>query len=90
MTLKEGGLLFGGIPKEMDLFSDLLEKNGYSVGHTGKAYGPGNMDDDQYWKEAEILGKQYWEEDMEVPTEIMELDYTKSFKAFLEDKTRIR
>ena len=86
--LKEGGLLFGGIPKEMDLFSNLLEKNGYSVGHTGKAYGPGNMDDDQYWKEVEILGKQYWEEDMEVPTEIMELDYTKSFKAFLENKTK--
>ena len=86
--LKEGGLLFGGIPKEMDLFSNLLEKNGYSVGYTGKAYGPGNMNDDQYWKEVEILGKEYWEEDMEVPIEIMELDYAKSFKAFLENKTK--
>jgi len=83
--LKEGGLLFGGIPKEMDLFTDLLEKNGYSVGYTGKGYGPGNMNDDQYWKEAEILGKEYWEEDMEVPIEIMELDYASSFKVFLEE-----
>ncbi len=83
--LKEGGLLFGGIPKEMDLFTVLLEKNGYSVAYTGKGYGPGNMNDDQYWKEAEILGTEYWEEDMEVPIEIMELDYASSFKVFLEE-----
>ena len=86
--LKEGGLLFGGIPKEMELFTDLLAKNGYRVGYTGKGYGPGNMNDDQYWKEADILGTEYWEEEMDVPIEIMELDYTRSFKVFMEENEK--
>ena len=83
--LKEGGLLFGGISREMVLFTDLLKRSGYNVGYTGKGYGPGNMHDDRYWKEAEILGTEYWEEDMDVPVEIMELDYTKSFREFLKE-----
>ena len=86
--LKEGGLLWGGIPKEMDLMSDLLQKNGYSVGYTGKGYGPGNTKDDKYWKEKDILGKEYWEDEIEVPEEILQLDYAGSFKAFLDDSKK--
>ena len=87
--LKEGGLLFGGIPKEIDLVTDILENSGYKVGYTGKGYGPGNMGDDQYWHEEEILGKEYVEIEMEASEEISSLDYANNFKEFLRENERL-
>jgi len=83
--LEEGGLLWGGLPKKYDIFSDLLQKNGYDVGYCGKTYGPGNWDEDPYWKEAEIMGGEYMELHKEISEEISSLEYSKNFKQFLED-----
>lgn len=88
--LKEGGLLFGGIQKEIDLFSDLLQKNGYDVGYTAKVYGPGKMDGEKYWGEEEIMGKEYMEYQMKSSEEVGPYDYARNFKKFLKKNGRTR
>jgi uncharacterized sulfatase len=40
--LEEGSNLHGTLPAKFDVYPDLLEKNGYAVGLTGKGWGPGN------------------------------------------------
>ena len=40
--LEEGSNLHGTLPAKFDVYPDLLEKNGYSVGCTGKGWGPGD------------------------------------------------
>src|SRR5687767_15569909 len=42
--LAEGGNLWSFLPSRFDVFPDLLEKAGYSVGHTGKGWGPGQFE----------------------------------------------
>jgi N-sulfoglucosamine sulfohydrolase len=86
--IKEGGLLFGGIPKDIDLFTDLLKKNGYDIGYTAKGYGPGKMDGEDFWNEEDILGKEYSKYEMKAPEEIGEIDYAKNFKKFLKDNKK--
>jgi N-sulfoglucosamine sulfohydrolase len=83
--LKEGGLLFGRIPREFDLFSDLLLKNGYDVGYTGKVYGPGKMDGENQWNEEEIMGKEYMMHQMKASEEVGPFDYARNFRKFLKD-----
>ncbi len=39
---EEGGLLMGAIPKDLKLFTHILDDNGYHVGYTGKGWAPGN------------------------------------------------
>ena len=39
--LAEGGNLWSFLPSRFTVFPDLLEKAGYTVGHTGKGWGPG-------------------------------------------------
>ena len=87
--IKEGGLLFGGIPKDIDLFTDLLKMNGYDIGYTAKGYGPGKMDGEDFWNEEDILGKEYSKYEMKAPEEIGEIDYAKNFKKFLKDNKNI-
>jgi arylsulfatase A-like enzyme len=43
--LEEGGNLWGFLPAKFDTYTDLLEKAGYSVGLTGKGWGPGRVVD---------------------------------------------
>jgi len=40
--LKEGANLWGTIQKDIQLYTDLLSKNGYLVGHCRKGWGPGS------------------------------------------------
>ncbi|MEK7677869.1 MAG: sulfatase [Verrucomicrobiota bacterium] len=40
--LKEGGNLWGFLPKRFQVYPDLLEQAGYAVGVTRKGWGPGN------------------------------------------------
>jgi arylsulfatase A-like enzyme len=42
--LAEGGNLWSFLPSRFDVFPDLLEKAGYTVGHTGKGWGPGQFE----------------------------------------------
>jgi N-sulfoglucosamine sulfohydrolase len=41
---KEAGLLMGAMPKNLKLFSHILDDNGYHVGYTGKGWAPGNWE----------------------------------------------
>lgn len=41
--LEQGGNLWSFLPAKFDVYPDLLEKAGYSVGHTRKGWGPGNF-----------------------------------------------
>jgi arylsulfatase A-like enzyme len=41
--LAEGGNLWGFLPERFDVYPDLLESDGYVVGHTRKGWGPGNF-----------------------------------------------
>lgn len=41
--LAEGGQLWSRLPKKFDVYPDLLEANGYAVGHTRKGWGPGDF-----------------------------------------------
>lgn len=41
--LEEGGNLHGFLPKKFTVYPDLLEAEGYTVGFTGKSWGPGNV-----------------------------------------------
>ena len=42
--LAEGGNLWSFLPSRFDVFPDLLEKAGYTVGHAGKGWGPGQFE----------------------------------------------
>lgn len=41
--LEQGGNLWSSLPARFPVVPDLLEKNGYAVGHTRKGWGPGNF-----------------------------------------------
>lgn len=41
--LEQGGNLWSFLPSKYPVFTDLLEKAGYIVGHQGKGWGPGNF-----------------------------------------------
>jgi arylsulfatase A-like enzyme len=42
--LEEGGNLWGFLPKSYPVYPDLLEEAGYSVGFSGKGWGPGRFE----------------------------------------------
>jgi arylsulfatase A-like enzyme len=42
--LEEGGNLWSTLPKSIDVYPDLLERRGYTVGFTGKGWGPGQFE----------------------------------------------
>ena len=42
--LEEGGNLWGSLPKAQAVYPDLVEQLGYSVGFTGKGWGPGRFE----------------------------------------------
>jgi uncharacterized sulfatase len=41
--LREGAVLWGTLPREFDVYPDLLEAGGYHVGFSGKGWGPGQF-----------------------------------------------
>jgi N-sulfoglucosamine sulfohydrolase len=41
--LEQGGNLWSFLPAKYKVFPDLLEQNGYAIGHTRKGWGPGNF-----------------------------------------------
>jgi len=46
--LREGGNLWGSLPKEFPVYTDLLEKAGYFIGLTRKGWGPGDYEPGGY------------------------------------------
>src|SRR4051812_5689916 len=46
--LREGGNLWGSLPKEFPVYTELLQKEGYFVGLTRKGWGPGDYEPGGY------------------------------------------
>ena len=42
--LEEAGNIHSTLPAKFETYTDLLGKAGYSIGHTGKGWGPGNLE----------------------------------------------
>lgn len=86
--LEEAGTHSSYFPKKFTVFTDVLEQNGYAVGYTGKAWGPGN------WKDAgwsiNPVGPEYNDKVFaSVPTSgISKIDYFENFKTFYAEKKR--
>ena len=83
--LEEAGTHGSLFPAKFPVFTRILEANGYHVGFTGKAWGPGN------WKasgwEKNPVGTEYNEKRLTPPTpDISTVDYTGNFREFLSSR----
>jgi len=82
---EEAGLLMGAIPKELKLFTHILDDNGYHVGYTGKGWAPGKWD--YLGLKKEPLIKEYNSQlEKEIAYGIDRRDYTANFKEFLDNR----
>ncbi|MCB0668597.1 MAG: sulfatase [Saprospiraceae bacterium] len=84
--LEEAGTHASYFPAKFAVFTDVLEKGGYELGYTGKAWGPGN------WKDAgrarNPVGPEYNDLQFdEVPAQgISRNNYAANFAAFLDQR----
>lgn len=84
--IEEAGTHQSYFPKKYPVFTEAIEKNGYFVGFTGKAWGPGNFEDSG-WKQNPV-GKEYNNRNLEKKTikGTSINDYAANFKEFLKEK----
>ena len=83
--LEQGSNLHGSLPSKFDVYPDLLEKNGYHVGFTGKGWAPGD------WRPGgrtrNPAGPEYNSAELDAPTKgISNIDYTGNFAEFLKKR----
>lgn len=83
--LRQAGTHASSFPKELVVFTDLLEHAGYFIGYTGKPWGPGN------WKisgrERNPVGPGFNRKKLRAPAKgISANDYAGNFKDFLEKR----
>ncbi len=84
---EEAGLLMGAIPKDLKLFTHILDDNGYHVGYTGKGWAPGNWS--YLGLKREPLIKEYNDRlEKEIAYGIDKRNYTENFKDFLKDRPK--
>jgi uncharacterized sulfatase len=85
--LEEAGTHSSYFPKKFTVFTDLLEKAGYNIGFTGKAWGPGNWGDAGWTRNP--VGPEFNSKKLDsVPvTGIHKIDYFENFKDFYSQKT---
>lgn len=85
--LKEGGTLFGALPAELPVFPLLLEEAGYTVGHTGKAWGPGSLKAGGYEEGENPVGTPYQSIKLDpAPDGMSATDYAANFEAFMAER----
>ncbi len=84
--LEEGGLLFGGLPKEYMSFSHILEQHGYVTGYTGKGYAPANLKNKKY--HTKPIASEFNEFKMDVPQGISNIDYARNFDTFFSKRDK--
>jgi uncharacterized sulfatase len=85
--LGQGASLWGYLPEDYPLYTELLEAEGYEVGATGKGWGPGFLMD----RSENPAGRIY--SDIEAQpydslfdrTEVSRVDYAANFSAFIQD-----
>ena len=84
----EAGQLYGAMPADLPLYTQLLRKNGYWVGFTGKGWGPGD------WRALGLdrnpCGRQFNDAKRaeKPPSGIDVRDYAANFQAFLNHADR--
>lgn len=72
-------------PNELEVFTEILEKNGYRTGYTGKGWGPGIVEKKE-GKERTLTGKPYNQRTTQPPTkDISRVDYAENFSDFLNE-----
>jgi len=83
--LKEAGNHNAYFPKEFVTYVEVLERNGYQTGYTGKPWLPGNPGEIN-GQERQLCGKPYQDLEMEAPTsKINVCNYAGNFSAFLDE-----
>lgn len=83
--IREAGVLFGSIPKDLKIYPHMLEETDYHVGYTGKGWLPGNYSDLGLKKDP--IGKEYNSiKEGHLAKGIDRRDYTANFVEFLNDR----
>lgn len=84
--LEEAVSHFGVFPSKFAIFPDLLEKSGYTVGYTGKGWGPGDFRAGGFKRNP--AGPLFEEFKKSPPNSGMgRVDYARNFEAFLEKRS---
>ena len=81
--LKQGAFIQAFIPKEYPIVTRILAENGYQLGHTGKAWGPGSHPDGI---PSDSIGKKYKATISNPPEAVSPTDYAANFDHFLKDR----
>lgn len=77
----------GILPSKFAVYPDLLEKSGYSVGLTGKGWGPGDFKSTGFKRNP--AGPSFDQHKIEPPASgIGRLDYAKNFDSFLQQRPK--
>jgi uncharacterized sulfatase len=85
--LEQGGDLWGTLPAKFDVYPDLLERNGYHVGFTGKGWGPGDFKPGGRTRNP--AGPEYNQRTSPPPTKgIHNIDYAQNFAAFFSRRAK--
>lgn len=84
--LEEAGTHASYFPAKFTVFTDVLERGGYSLGYTGKGWGPGNWKDSG--RSRNPVGPEYNELKLDsIPTTaISKTDYAGNFRTFLNNR----
>ena len=83
--LEEAGVHASHFPTKFKVYPQVLKENGYHVGYTGKAWGPGNYK--HYGWQENPAGKAYSKKKLKAPAKaISSTDYSANFVEFLKDK----
>ena len=84
--LESGGDLWSALPAKFEVYPDLLERAGYSVGFTGKGWGPGNYQ--AGGRTRNPAGPEFNQRTAELANrDISKLDYARNFEDFLGGRT---
>ena len=83
--LEEAGVHASHFPTKYKVYTQVLEENGYHVGYTGKAWGPGNYK--HYGWKQNPAGKAWTKKKLKAPAKgISGADYSANFVEFMKAK----
>ena len=88
--LNEGGVLWGFLPKEHEVYPEILESHGYHVGYTGKGWSPGSIEaagrkQNPAGKEYSSIRKEMYPELHIEKGTVSMIDYAANFEAFMKE-----
>ncbi|TDB57965.1 sulfatase family protein [Arundinibacter roseus] len=81
--IREAGTHASTFPADLVIFTELLEKEGYFVGMTGKGWGPGKV----VGRSQNPAGKAFSSRKLTAPKGISDNDYTANFQDFITSKS---